>query len=254
MNDPHVVALFYSIGHGRSVDYREAKPLDHEEEEFSIHIVDGTVRFTMKAHYATEEAAQEAVREYIERWEFDVALREGPDTFKLKLDRAQIEDRRPSPGMASGSVSATVPAPEVRVRATSLIQYPPSPPELTITPDVQSMHDRLMDYRLGKEPLPSMAYFCLTVLEESTGAANNKRSLAAKKYGIEKAVLDEIGKLSTKKGGPQARKAPGTAHDLTSSETCFLEKAIKVLIRRAAEVGYDPHKSRGEIKLAGFAP
>ena len=27
MNDPHVVALLYQIDHGRSVDYRKAKPI-----------------------------------------------------------------------------------------------------------------------------------------------------------------------------------------------------------------------------------
>ncbi len=36
MNDPHVVALNYSIKHDSSVDYSTALPLDHEEEAFRI--------------------------------------------------------------------------------------------------------------------------------------------------------------------------------------------------------------------------
>lgn len=94
MNDPHVGALFYTIKHGTSVDYREAEPLDHEEKEFSIHIAAGQVRFTMKAHYATAEEAREAVGDYIRRWEFDTGLRRGPDTFELVYRKACIDKCR----------------------------------------------------------------------------------------------------------------------------------------------------------------
>ena len=38
MNDPHVVALIYNIKHGQSVNYRVAKPMDHEEPEFHVKI------------------------------------------------------------------------------------------------------------------------------------------------------------------------------------------------------------------------
>jgi hypothetical protein len=38
MNDRHVVALLYQIDHGRSVDYRDAKPIDREEEGFCVKV------------------------------------------------------------------------------------------------------------------------------------------------------------------------------------------------------------------------
>ena len=65
MNDPHVVALFYNVKHSTSVDYSDAKPLEHKEEKFTITIENDKACFTMKAHYATEEEAREAVEEYI---------------------------------------------------------------------------------------------------------------------------------------------------------------------------------------------
>ena len=245
MSDPHVVALFYNIEHGPSVDYQEADPLDHEEKDFSIHIEDGKVRFAMKAHYAREEEAQEAVREYIRCWEFDVGLEKGPNTFKLVYRGAQIEDGtgvKPVIQVTVGGVSVSV---------TPSIPYPaPPPPELTITPDVQSMYDRFRGYRLGREPLPAMAYFCLTVLEKSTGARGQRRRAAARQYGIDFAVLDKIGSLSSGAGGQQARKASGIGRELTSAETRFLEKAMVALIRRSAEVAHDPNKSHDEIKLS----
>ena len=153
--------------------------------------------------------------------------------------------------------------------------YPSPPSGLKITPDVKSMYDRLMRYLSGKEPLASMAYFCLTVLEISTrdrckkakdaGPKSSKgeiyrvelasvvcpqvvptwRATAAEMYGIERAVLNKIGHLSSKKG---ARKADGQ-EALTDPEARFLKEAIKALIHRAAEVAYGPVSRLPEIKL-----
>ena len=255
MNDPHVVALFYNITHSASVVYREAKPCDYEEENFSVRIEDKKVCFTMKTHYATEEEALEAVREYIERWEFAAGLERGPGKFKLVYQEPNIVDRRPSPksdGFAEVSGTFLSPGGELRASISSLSQYPKPPSaSLTITPDVQSMYDRLMDYRSGREKLPTMAYFCLTVLEDSTGAPRkSRRQTAAEQYGIDQAVLGQIGNLSSEKGDTQARKAAGIGRPLTPSETRFLKEAIKALILRASEVAHDPHESRAEIKLS----
>ncbi len=254
MNDPHVVALCYTIGHDGSVDYGQAKPRNDEADNFSVRIEDGKVRFTMKphTHYSTEAEALEAVREYIERWEFAAGLERGLGTFKLVYQKPDIVDRRPSPdGFAELSDEISLGPLKVSEEPTSLIQYPKPPPaDLLISPDVQSMYDRFIGYRLGREPLPAMAYFCLTVLEKSTGAQQDTRNAAAKQYEIDKGVLNEVGKLSTEKGGSQARKVDGIGDELTPSETHFLEKAIAALIRRAAEVAHDPNKSRDTIKLS----
>ena len=110
-----------------------------------------------------------------------------------------------------------------------------------------------MGYLQGREPLASMAYFCLTMLEDK-----KDRMTAARKYGIDREVLTKIAKLSSEKGGQEARKARGINRELTPSETRFLQKAIPALIRRAAEVAHDckhdPHKSRDGIKLSEFCP
>ena len=61
MNDPHVVALLYTIEHGQSVDYRKARPLGHEEAGFRVKITNQQTRFEFKEHYATEDAARKAI-------------------------------------------------------------------------------------------------------------------------------------------------------------------------------------------------
>lgn len=254
MNDPHVVTLFYKIMREASADYREAEPRDYEEKDFSLRIADGKVCFTMKVHYATEEEAKEAVGEYIDRWEFDVGLQGEPSVFTLVYQNAEIEERNPALGMAERKI--TVGAPLSSVRTVHSKPYPPPPsPGLTLTDNVRRMFDRFRRYHLGREPLPSMAYFCLDILERSTQRPKRqRRPAAAQHYGIDLAVLGKIGFLSSDRGGPQARKASGTDRPLTSSETRFLEKATAALIRRAAEIAYDPGKSGNEIKLSDLWP
>ena len=276
MNDPHVVALFYKVKHSALIDYREEEPLEHEEKDFTITIANDKACFTMKAHYATEEEAREAVEEYIQPWEIHAGLRRGPDRFKLVYQRPQIEYQNAEIGhhmVHAGRVSWTFTVPAAAGIVTA--SYPPPPSGMKITPDVRSMYDRLMGHLSDKEPLASMAYFCLTVLEASTGdrckkakdaehkrskgemygvelasvvcprVVPSRRATAAEMYRIELAVLKKIGHLSSVKG---ARKASGQ-ETLKDPEDRFLKEAIKALIHRAAEVAYGPVSRLPEIKL-----
>ena len=111
------------------------------------------------------------------------------------------------------------------------------------------MYDRLSGYYAGREPLPSMAYFYLTVLEDKF--TNAKRRSAAKSFRIDLAVLDAVGELSSTKGGVgSARKAEATGTALSRKEELFLEAAVKMIIRRAAEVAQNPGAALPTITLA----
>ena len=260
MNDPHVVALLYKIEHGRSVDYREAEPMDHEEAGFRVKIAKQQVRFEFKEHYATEDAARGAIEDYMRAWEFDAGLRGGPNYFKLKFDHAQIEDRNPpppTPGVIKISLHARAGMPTMTATLTVLPPcYPPPPSGIMLTPDVQTMYDRYMGYLQGKELLASMAYFCLTVLESSTKTNRKEkpRKVAAEMYEIKLEVLDKIGHLSSKRGGQQARKASGKDNDLTDQDRRFLKKAIEVVILRVAEKAHDPDSDLPETSLSDLPP
>lgn len=253
MNDPHVIALFYHIKHGDSVDYSNAEPFIREEKAFRLEVKDKQVRFELKDHYASEEEARKAIEHYIRTWEFTVGLDRGPGCFRLRFDLAQIKDRNPTPGVVEVSCTARAGAPTARISATvDLFAYPPPPSGIKLTPDVQTMYDRYMGYRQGREPLTGMAYFCLTILESSTkkNCKKNHRMVAAEMYGIEPKVLNDIGHLSSNKGGQQARKAEGKGNDLTAQDHRFLEKAIKAVIRRVAEKAYHPERDLPQILLS----
>ena len=249
MNDPHVVALFYNVKHSAAVDYSEAKPLEHEEKDFTITIAKDKACFTMEAHYATEEEARKAVEEYIDVWEFAAGLEGGPNAFTLEFDDSRIEDWQPQPGMAQ--INGVVPAPSATLTATAMPiknPYPPPPSGMKITPDVRSMYDRLMGYCSGRDRPPSMAAFCLDVLQGSTGSKSPSKK-AAEMYGIERAVIKKIARLSNNKGGPDARKRVGIDSPLEPEEKRFLEEAIKAIIRQMAARAYDPDNMPPTIKL-----
>ena len=237
MNDPHVVALSYAMAHGDTIDYSKAEPLCRDEPGFRLTVENRKARFEFKEHYATEERAREALAEYIRVWEFDATLRYGnPDSFRLEFERAEIVDRNPTPGAvrlgarfaARGTGSARL--------TLNVSKYPSPPSDIALNPDVETMHQRYMRCRQGREPLLAMAYFCLTVLERNAGG----RHEAASTYRIGKRVLDKIGNLSTNKGGPEARKAGGTSAELSPQERHFLQRAVKAIIRRAAEKEHSP--------------
>ena len=90
-----------------------------------------------------------------------------------------------------------------------------------------------------------MAYFCLTVLKNKMGSKG-----AAREYRVSRNVLDQIGRLSSRKGGSQARKADGISDSLTTQEARFLEEAMKALIERVAQWSHEPDGDHPMITLS----
>ena len=164
MNDPHVEALIYTVVHSDTVDYEKAKPLEYDGLRFKARIEDGSARFEMKEHFATVEEARAVVDPATLAWEISVGLKLGPGEFSLKFDRPEIIDRDPVPGVVELSTAVSL-----SIRATAIIHlargaYPSFPLDLAVDPDVESMYRRYQDFRDNREPLASMAYFCLTVI------------------------------------------------------------------------------------------
>ena len=243
MNDPHVVALNYRIEHRSSVDYDKASPLDHTEEAFGVHVEGDTARFVMKRHCATKSEAIEVVEDFIQGWEFHAVLQNGPNEFRLVFDGAEIEDRDPTTGAVSVSAKpiglvVSISEPVIHVSRGSFPLPPPT--GVKLSREVQLMFDRYVRCRAGRELLINTANFCLTVLEKSVEGEKAPRKAAAKKYGFEFKVLDEVGRLCACKGGAEARKAQGVDQDLNGQERQFLEEVVKAIIMRAAEVARDP--------------
>ena len=248
MNDPHVVALVYRIAHSESIGYTKATPFCRDEQGFRLSIADAKARFEMHDHFPTIEAADEALTEFRRAWEFDAQLKRGPNTFRLVLDRetSEIVDRNPTPGHLSVHRVEMVAITESVRHLLEPSTYPEPPSDIVVTPDVETMYGRYMGYLRGREPLASMASFCLTVLEASTGERKCRRTAAAKVYNIDVQVLGKMGHLSANRGGAEARKADGVATDFSSQERHFLEQAVRAVIRRMAEYA---HSSGNQLPM-----
>lgn len=253
MNDPHVVGLEYCVEHGSGIDWSRASPLEVQEADFAIGIANKQVRFNFIKHFATEKEARAFVEnDFLGNWEFDVALKRGPNAFKLRFERAEIVDRNPAADVPSLSAHSRSGPPKVHARlAPPTPRSYPQPPSVGLkrTPDVDSMFNRYLGYLEGREPLPAVSYFCLTVLVNTKG-----RRAAADHFGIAFEVLRKIGELSSERGGASARKAGGRDKDLSSEQQRWLESAVKTVIRRAAEVAHDPHARSKRITCADLNP
>ena len=256
MRDPHVDALIYNIEHDNSVDYSQATPVDEENDSFQIRVENKTVCLKFKDHYATETEARTAVKSYIRSWELDAALRGQPGQFRLSFARSRIVDRNPYP-LVPGDVNLAgtlcLGAPTLNGTLSVIVpkEYPQPPTGLKMdpfNPDVSTIYQRFERCLEGKEPLPGMAYFCLTMLEKHL---SNSRVDAASNFQISRKVLDKIAILASNSGGPTlARKAIGVGNELTSQQTLFLQEAIKAIIRRVATVAHNPCQRLKKITLS----
>jgi len=255
MNDPHVKSLIYNIDYDKSViDWSNAEPLDVEEKDFNIHIEQMKVCFTFKKHYASVASARKSLEDdYIPNWEFDICLNRGPDAFKLEFSKSDIIDRNPSSSPSPLPIAISFSTGLAKIQSYLAPPQPsnyPKPPQGMIKRDanVNSMYERYLGYCAGKEPLPSVAYFCLTMLEtppaedihKSNHRISKKRSETAKHFGICLNVLNRVGELSSTKGGALARKSDGVGEnkELTPEERDCLKEDMKKMIRCAAKTVY----------------
>ena len=239
MNDPHVVALLYRVHHHDHVDYSRAEPLTFETADFHVEVKNQKARFELKQHYATKEDPLELIEPFIQNWEFVSSLSREPNCFRLEYDGVEMIDRRPNPGVVHGTgTHARVKVSGRPGKGKAYANAFPAPRSgiNSAHKDVVVLFDRYKRYKAGKEPLTSFAYYCCTEIEQHGGG----RKKAAERYNVSINVLGEITRLSSKKGGTEARKAEGAGSPLTKSERDFLEQAMVRLIVRVAEYHATP--------------
>lgn len=237
MRDPHVKQLRYSMRHGDSTSFVEPPPVRVQKESFTAVLDDGILTVTMLDHFSKIEDARAVVDPYLRAWELQDELKGSRTGLEFVYEDGEVIDRNPpAPGeprvisLEAASYAIAGAAATLHVAKRS---YPPPPDAFAIDPDVATMWLRYRSHKEGKEPLPGMAYFCLTVVELSAGGRNK----AAAKYSIHRDVLAKIGDLSSTRGDMEmARKADGVGVPLSEHEARWLDAAVRLVIGRAAEV------------------
>lgn len=129
---------------------------------------------------------------------------------------------------------ATYPDPDLSFRASPLTN------ELIL---------RFKQYCDGREPLPGMAYWMLTRLEEEYGGRRGAAQRLRAHYG----VLDKLGELTSTVADPEiGRKAKGSQkNQYTEAELKWMEGVVVRLIRRVGELNVGG-KNLQEIALGDF--
>lgn len=235
MNDPHVESLTYEIGTGReNICYGEPPPVSFDNHFGSFHLEDGKLTVELGDHFSSAEQACQTVDPFLRSWELRTDLNANLGQLRFKFLTAEIIDRKPPrPGenvvlQVQSSAHLTFSS-HVALGITCNL-YPDPPTAFATTVDVESAHARWAGFRDGKEPLQSMSYFVLTLIE---GLAGNRKQ-AANHFGIDLDVLHKIGELSSATGdATTARKANFRA--MTGAENAWLEAAIRKVILRLGE-------------------
>jgi len=249
MPDPHIARLYYRLDHGDTVDFTNAGPLEHETDEFNVRIESLKAVFELKTHFADVPSARAAVEAFTRAWEIRADLRSGRE-IKFKYDHADIIDRDPKPcdvTVFTEGFSRTrgFGKPMLKIEDS---KYPDAPVDFVASQDVETMYSRYVRFRNGAEPLASMAYFCLTVIEDSAGT-KGKRQRAASMYGIDEPILKKLGDLVSTAGGAEARKAEGKAVQYSAEQCNWIAAAVRLLIWRAGEAARDPKVSQQRLTM-----
>jgi hypothetical protein len=269
MNDPHVTALHYRIKHAPGVDFEKAAPLKHDKEPgFSVRIENGKAEIVMKKVHRTVDSALAAVEPFLSAWELSWGLGHASDRFRFEFLWPDLIDRNPTPAHGVHFIQGRLGG-AGSMRADnhhSRAKYPNPPQGLGWSDEVDLMFERYRRVSEQRTTLNDGANFCLTVLEfgaaglpvTSPARVRKRRQKAEAHFKIALPVLNKIGELAAEKGGrTESRKHEGARKPFTPAERAWLEKALKLLIRRAAEVAHDtgaaragPKPSRSPITMA----
>lgn len=257
MNDSYVESLLYSLRTDESLEFGVPPPLEHETDKLRLRLDEGVLTVWPKVNFASAEAAKDVVDAYLRAWEIHEATRNGQRRLRFEFESANITDRDPppeGPRTAEYVVSRFDTLRSVRRKPERLGSYPAPPQTFTASPDVETMWQRYEGYLEGREPLLSMAYFCLTVLEHAARNAPGKSKLKKVRnaYGVDEKVLRELSRLSSTAGNRiSARKVDAQSQGvpLTRQEEDWVKRCVAVLIRRAGEVAADPQAATSPITM-----
>lgn len=254
MNDPHVVSLKYRLVKEHDVDYSNPPPIVHEAGGLRLRLDEGGLTVTMLDHYPSSEVAREVVYPFLRAWEIDQAISLGKTELHFEYEGAEVIDRSPSLPNQGHNLAArivcSVNAAGVLVNASvTRAKYPAFPQRLKLSPELETLWHRYEGYEQGREPLTSMGYFCLTLVEHNAGG----RAKSARKYNVSRKILEKLGHLTSALGDARtARKVStsSTSRTLTPAEQEWIKAAVKLLARRLGEWEFDPTGALPELTLA----
>jgi len=228
--------------------------------DFNIRIDGQHVALLPQTHFADSDTVLAACAPLVQAWQIMIATEVNSIDVELSFMQIEWMDRAPSSGVAEARLdsiatgTATMHAMSIR----PFRRHPNAPdPALRVTPNMNSLWQRYCGYKRGTEPLLSMAYFVLTVVEalaaqtQADGTRFKALAVAARVFNVEEAVLKKIGELSSTRGDRSTARKVGAnqpERPLMSEECVWLEQAVQKLILQVGRTNGVP--SPNSLRLA----
>lgn len=247
----YVKDLSYVLVESKTVRFNNPPAIEGEEASFRYRLAEGRLTVEMTDHLAEAEA-RGVVEAWLARWEVWAAAKYAIADFRLVFEGSLAVETEPAdPAVPMRVSKELVTSWNVLAAPREVSTYPAVPGTFALSPDVATMVSRWRGYRAGREPLLSMAYFCLTVVEKVLAKS---RAEAARKYAIHLDVLRELGRITANRGDAiNARKAYPGFRPLTANEEAFVESVILALVRRVGERAAEPTRVPSpNLTLADF--
>jgi hypothetical protein len=253
MNYPHVEKLLYKLIFPEHSDYDKAPPISGETVHFKWGLSKDQLLVEMKTPCATEDQARDLVDDYLRGWEISTGIQPGSYGLRFRFSHSEIL-KRPPKNDDSGDKDLDADSSEIILLSDTVklhvshTKFPDPPQNFKVSPEVEMMFIRYKLYRDGRESLLGMAYWCLTVMEYSSGGRNE----ASDQYRVDLKILRKLGELCGNRGDVrEARKLKGNAGltPLKAAERAWIKAVVKRLILRVGEYAYDPVAKLPTIKM-----
>ncbi|MGD9711832.1 MAG: hypothetical protein AB7V46_07185 [Thermomicrobiales bacterium] len=252
--DPTVLALYYKVSPVELVEFENLALGQFTNDGFDIEIDDaGNARMAPTSHYATEAEARNALEPLLRAWEINAAIQfgDGRIRFTFRFKNSTIQDRAFGDGK---NLTATLSA-QSQLTANAVIsekheRLPTPPSNFALSDEVERIWFRWTAYREGREPIASVAYYCITVLENwiileqaQLGNSIGKREVrrhAGSRLGFENAVLNDFAELCSEVGDYSQRRKEH-AHDdtlkrpFTETEIQWMERILLKVTERIGQ-------------------
>lgn len=196
MSYPRVEHVSYRLVESADLEFASSPAVAIDTPEFRGQLSDGLLTLEPKLDFPTEEAIRLVANAFVRAWEISAGLSMGRPSFRRRYEGAAVVNEPPDSPDRNILVSDTVHVKDELAIKLTPARYPSPPAQFKVTLEVEVIWDRFCRYLAGNEPLLSMAYFCLTFLERG-----NRRG-ASTRLDIEFDILDELGELSSTRGGP----------------------------------------------------
>ncbi len=251
-----VKKLFYTVIADKE-SYEKAVKLEKDYPNFKFLLDHFELEIILHKDYLSEDVARAEVEPILKNWETYIDLVHERNELRFKYSHAEIietelgteDEKRIISVTDTAVVSCSV---EVKI-ITHRSNYPEPPNNFILSYDVSSLIHRFNNSMDDKEPLTSMAYFCLTLIENKAGGKNQ----AVNKFNIDEKVLRKIGELTSTRGDyTEARKIDPNSKlaGFQPKEKNWLIQTLKKLIIRIGEYDFNPNGNFQKIEMNQLPP